>query len=491
VSARGATIRYSRVIRDLSRLTAREFDVLIVGGGIHGLTIAYDAAQRGLSVALVERGDFGAATSFNHLKTIHGGLRYLQTGDLRRMRESIRERHAFARIAPRFVSPLPFAMPTGRPLTRTAVVMKAAFAIDAFIGRNRNEGLAPAHHLPAGGIIVGSECRALFDGAISNVASAAVWHDLLTVDGDRLTSSFAKAAVNHGATIVNYTEAIAPLDRLTRARDTITGDILEIRSRVVINAAGPWSGTLLDTSGGGTSWRLLKAMNLVTSRAQRKAALVASTKEGRGLVLLPWRGRTLVGTSESREERGPDDQDAKRSEVDAFLAEVNATFPALGLKPSEITLVHRGVVPATTKNGRLTLLGHSRIIDRSQPGSVPLISVVGVKYTTARAVAERVVDLALTRLGRSLVECRTAATVLPEASLDDLDPPDPVSHAIREEMAVTLTDVVVRRTGIGAAGYPGDEASKTVADRMQAELGWSDERKSAELEALRRFYEIR
>ena len=113
------------MIRDLSRLTARDFDLLVVGGGIYGLTIAYDAAQRGLSVALVERSDFGAATSFNHLKTIHGGLRYLQTADVRRMRESIRERRAFARIAPRYVAPLPFVMPTSNSLTRNSLALRA------------------------------------------------------------------------------------------------------------------------------------------------------------------------------------------------------------------------------------------------------------------------------------------------------------------------------------------------------------------------------
>ena len=114
--------------RDLPQLAAREFDLLVVGGGIYGLIAAYDAAQRGLSVALVERGDFGGATSFNHLKTLHGGLRYLQTGDVRRMRESIRERRAFARIAPRFVAPLAFVMPTRASLTRNGFVMRAALA---------------------------------------------------------------------------------------------------------------------------------------------------------------------------------------------------------------------------------------------------------------------------------------------------------------------------------------------------------------------------
>src|SRR5919206_4515837 len=104
--------------RDLDQLTSRTFDVLVVGGGIYGLTIAYDAAQRGLSVALVERDDFGSGTSFNHLRTIHGGLRYLQTLDLARARESIRERRTIARIAPHAVRPTPFALPLYRSLTR-------------------------------------------------------------------------------------------------------------------------------------------------------------------------------------------------------------------------------------------------------------------------------------------------------------------------------------------------------------------------------------
>src|SRR6476620_10154796 len=106
----------SPMIRDLDRLTGTTFDVLVVGGGIYGLTIAYDAAQRGLSVALVARNDFGAGTSFNHLRTIHGGLRYLQTLDIRRARESVRERAAFARIAPQLIQTLPFVLPLYRSI---------------------------------------------------------------------------------------------------------------------------------------------------------------------------------------------------------------------------------------------------------------------------------------------------------------------------------------------------------------------------------------
>jgi glycerol-3-phosphate dehydrogenase len=484
------------LIRDLPRLAEREFDVLVVGGGIYGLTIAYDAAQRGLSVALIDRGDFGGATSFNHLKTIHGGLRYLQSADFRRMRESIIERRAFARIAPRWVAPLAFAMPTGASMTRNPMAMRAALAVDAFVARDRNAGVDAARHLPAGRVVAGVECRELFEGAIRTVASAAVWHDYQTVNGDRITLAFAHAAVAHGAVLANYVEATGPLKDGSRlagvnARDTLSGNIFDIRARFLVNAGGPWGATLFDRTSARTGRPLLKAMNLVTSRPARKAALVGTTRTGRALVLLPWNGRTLVGTSESSDTRQPDDQDARRSEVDAFLAEVNSTFPALGLKADEITLVHRGIVPAAVANGHLSLLGQSRIIDHGMRGQLPeLMSIVGVKYTTARIVAERAVDALISKLGRAPVPCRTAATLLPGAGLEDSDPVDPIAHAIREEMAHTLTDVVIRRTGLGAAAKPADAIISDVAARMQQMLGWTDQRKANELETLNRFYDI-
>ena len=483
------------MIRDLPGLVEREFDVLVVGGGIYGLTIAYDAAQRGLSVALVEKADFGSATSFNHLKTIHGGLRYLQTADFTRMRESISERRAFARIAPRLVWPLAFAMPTKSSLTRNPLAWKAALAFDGVVGRRRNEGVDPERHLPPGRIVTGADCRALFEGALPSVSSAAVWHDYQMLESDRLTLSFASAAAANGARLANYVEAIRLLSAGghvagVSARDVLTGEAFDVRSRVVVNAAGPWVDTLAGRASPDPGQIQLKAMNLVTSRPARPAALVAPTRAGRALVLLPWNGRTLVGTSESPDEHRPDDQAVSRREVDAFLAEVNETFPMLALKPEEITLVHRGIVPAARSNGHLSLLSHPRIIDHAAQGAARLISVIGVKYTTARAVAERVVDLVLRNLGRPRVPCRTAGTLLPGAGLTDSQPVDPIATAVREEMAQSLIDVVVRRTGLGAAGYPGDEVARHAAAAMGRLLHWSDDKVASELASLQRFYAV-
>jgi glycerol-3-phosphate dehydrogenase len=231
-------------------------------------------------------------------------------------------------------------------------------------------------------------------------------------------------------------------------------------------------------------------MNLVTSRPARKAALVAQTKRGRALVLLPWQGRMLVGTSESAEEHKADDQAARRGEMLAFLDEANEAFPGLELNTSEITLVHRGIVPARRHGGRLTLLGHSSVVDHAADGVQGLISLVGVKYTTARAVAARTVDLALGKLGRGPVACRTAEVTLPTAGLEEKAPANPIRYALEAEMAQTLADVIVRRTGVGAAGYPGDSVVTEYVSVMQSALNWSIDRTTTEIRSLKRFYEV-
>jgi len=138
----------------------------------------------------------------------------------------------------------------------------------------------------------------------------------------------------------------------------------------------------------------------------------------------------------------------------------------------------------------LSLLGHSKVCDHSADGVANLVSVVGVKYTTARAVAEQVTDLVFAKLGRPAVPCRTAETLLPTAGQNDAASANPIQQAVEVEMAHTLADVVVRRTEIGAAGYPGDGAVHDHARAMKQLCGWSIERTSSEIAALKRFYEV-
>src|SRR5437763_3387999 len=230
-----------RMTRDLEALTDRTFDVLVVGGGIYGLAIAYDAAQRGLAVALVERQDFGSGASFNHLRTIHGGLRYLQSLDVSRARESVRERGTLARIAPHAVRPLVFALPLTRSVVRGKLALRAGFAVDRVISIGRNRGMPPPLRLPRGRVISRNQAIQRFPGLRrQGLTGAAVWYDYQTTEADRLTFAWALAAAEHGAVIANHVEAIGPLvdgRRVTgvRARDHEGRREIEIAATVTVN----------------------------------------------------------------------------------------------------------------------------------------------------------------------------------------------------------------------------------------------------------------
>src|SRR5260221_401634 len=150
--------------REFDALGESAYDVLVVGGGIHGLATALDASARGLTVALVEASDFAAATSFSHQRTAHGGLRSLQSGRIGQARESIRERRALARIAPRLLRPLPFIIGTYRSWIKSRLALRAAFRLDRWLGRHRNDGLEPELHLPPARLTSRAATLKLFAG---------------------------------------------------------------------------------------------------------------------------------------------------------------------------------------------------------------------------------------------------------------------------------------------------------------------------------------
>ncbi|MDP2055066.1 MAG: FAD-dependent oxidoreductase, partial [Acidobacteriota bacterium] len=265
------------MVRDLSRLADTKFDVIVVGGGFYGVTVAWDAAQRGLAVAIIDQDDFGAATSFNNLKTLHGGLRSLQSLNFRQMRLFIRERRALARILPHLVRPLPFVVPTTRTLKRNALVMRVGLAINDAIGSDRNEGLAdPGTHLPDSQILSKEETLRLNPIIDSKgVTGGAMWYDYQMVSTDRVTLSFLLSAVDAGATAANYVKAnrfIREGNRVVgvRAEDSLTGNTFDLRATVVVNCAGPWAASMLTdlplAAQGTPPPRLSRAMNVVTRK---------------------------------------------------------------------------------------------------------------------------------------------------------------------------------------------------------------------------------
>ncbi|MGC4081330.1 MAG: FAD-dependent oxidoreductase [Vicinamibacterales bacterium] len=376
--------------RDLHTLQTETFDLLVIGGGIYGLTIACDAAQRGLRVALAERNDFGSGTSFNHLRTIHGGLRYLQTLDLARARESVRERRTLARIAPWSVEPVPFVLPLTRSLMKGTLAMRAGFLLDAVVARDRNDEVAAAHRLPTGRVLSTEDARRRYPSlATVPMTGAAVWYDYVTTDADRLTLAWALEAAANGGVLANYVDVSAlesASDRMrATATDRVTGDTFSIAARFVVNATGGRINQFLGSAGARVELPLLQAMNLVTRLDAPSAAIGGRSASGRNLFLVPWKGRALFGTWESPAECGPDDITVQDAHVDAFIRELNQAFPAFRLTRDEVTLVHRGIVPACVKpDGSLTLDGRELIFEHHEAGLERVISVSG---TSTRPLA--------------------------------------------------------------------------------------------------------
>ena len=540
--------------RDPAALAARPFDLLVIGGGIYGAIAAWDATLRGLTVALIDRGDFGGGTSFHSAKTLHGGLRALRSGDVAALRRFARERRILARRLPHLVRPLPFLMPTYRGLARNRMLLRLYFAAGDRLTRAGGAG-------PSGGpggqprsrFVSREEClrlNPLIDP--SGVTGGIEWFDSQMHNSDRVTLAFVASAVEHGAMAANYVEAEAALARGgtvegVRASDRLTGATFDVRAEVVLNAAGPWApeliGRLAPAAGGRLCGRLSKAMNLVVRSPLGGSHAVAGPAGRRLLFVAPWRGCAIVGTSHD-----PYDGDAgglalDRGEIDRFLEAVRAAFPSLPLGPGDLRLVHRGLLPAAPGGDGTRLASRSVVVDHRRDGVRGLISMLGVRFTTARDTAERAVNLVTQQVARSCGRCRSASAPLVGGDLTDygaflrdavlsVDDPVPVPdrervaraygtrhqavldllraapddrarlgaacavtagevrYAVREEMAVRLSDALLRRTEAGSAGHPGDDAVAAAAGVMAAELGWTAERTASEVDALRRVYQL-
>jgi glycerol-3-phosphate dehydrogenase len=474
------------VIRDLASLSSQEVDVVVVGAGIHGAAAAWDATQRGLSVALLEREDFGAGVSWNSLKTIHGGMRYLQRGHLGRLRESARERRAFLKIAPALVRPLSFVVPTYGHGMAGREALAVALRLNDWLTRDRNRGLPAERHIPDGRTISPSEALEMVPGLERRgLTGAALWSDAQARSTERLTLGFVLAAAAAGASVANHAEVFEVLRARGRVvgvalRDRLHGGTFEVKGRLVLNAAGPAADELMARAGlrRGPAPPLLRARNLVLRHAPSLPHAVGARSRGRYLFLVPWQGRTLVGTDYEPAESLPNDPAG-------FLAEADRAFPWASLAGAEVSLVHEGLVPG--RGGAHGLATRPRLHDHESEDGLPgLVSLQGVKYTTARSVAERAVDLVQRRLGRPAKPCRTESTVLAAARPLEGDLEEQTREAVRREMALTLADAVLRRLDLGTGGRPGSEELSVVCTVMAGELGWDEARVQREQDALSR-----
>jgi glycerol-3-phosphate dehydrogenase len=531
--------------RALSRLSSETFDVLIIGGGATGCFTARDAAQRGLVVALIEMGDFASATSAHNSKLAHGGLRYLRNFEISLVRESLRERLGLMRMAPHLVRPLPFLLPLYHAGLGERAKLKAGLTLYDLLSFDRNRLQDPGQHLPGHRWIAPKDALARepvlagdgFEGAFE-------YYDAQMYSPERIALENLVDADAHGAAIANYVAAEKLLLRDGRiegctVHDTMTGARFDIRARTVLVAAGPWADLFLEQATGYRSAHKLirsKGIHLMVPELS-KAALTIEAGSGH-LFALPWRGHTLLATTDTEFSGDPASVAVTESDIDGFLATFREYLPSAALPRESVEFFYAGLRPLVSDGSKdsYNVSRRAELVDHGKEGPMDgLFSALGGKYTTSRDLAEKITDALIKKLDRKAPACATAKTPLPGgrfdrfddmvrgyqktwpglsvlrhlahmlgarlplalkgARLTDLvplnqsgDTPAQIAFALNEEMALTLEDVLMRRTGIGQFGKPGLEVLEKVASQMAAHLGWDETKKAAEIASLDHLY---
>jgi len=302
--------------RDLEKLSNEKYDVIVIGAGIYGVASAWDATLRGLKVALIEKGDFGGATSANSLKTIHGGLRYLQNLDIKRMRESIHERMVLMHIAPNLIYPLPVLMPTYSYKLKSRPALAAALIANDIVGFDRNGLNDPHKYMPRGRTMSSKKLKQLIPGYDKyNLNGGALWYDCQCYNTERLALSYVLSAIHTGADGANYVKATGFLLKDQKAtgvkvEDQLTGERFDIQGKMIVNDGGPWVDKILANLNGKTppqKFNLSSALNIIVDRdimGDYAAGLSGPFKHTfadgseynafRILFFAPWRGKTII-----------------------------------------------------------------------------------------------------------------------------------------------------------------------------------------------------
>ena len=395
--------------RALSRLSRETFDLLIIGGGATGCFTARDAAMRGLKVALVEARDFAAATSAHNSKLAHGGLRYLRNLEISLVRESLAERRNLMRIAPHLVRPLPFLLPLYDAGLRERLTLKAGLTLYDLLSYDRNRLEDPAQHLP-GHRWLGKSAALAREPVLAGpeLQGAFEYHDAQMYSPERIALECLIDADTHGAAIANHVAADRLLVRERKVegaavRDALTGAAFDIRAKLTLVAAGPWADLFLEqATGKPASHKLVrsKGIHLLLPPVTRANALTMEAGSGHFFVL-PWRGQTLLGTTDTEFRGDPGTLAVSESDIDSFLDTVNKYLPSARLTRTQVMFFYAGLRPLVDDGSGQTYNAsrRSELVDHArEDGLDGLFSALGGKWTTSRRLAQTITDAVVAKL---------------------------------------------------------------------------------------------
>lgn len=531
--------------RTVDSLKNTLFDVVIIGAGIHGAATAWACAGRGLKTALVDQDDFGGAASANSLKIIHGGLRYLQHLNIKRMRESIHSRQIITKLSPHNIRVISCFVPNSGFGLQSNLVMGLGLKLNDCIAFDRNRGIDRNCLIPSSKILSLSRCRELFpDIDWRGMRGGSLWYEAIAFNSERLTLDFIKDAVKNGATVANYIKIQKLLtDGSGRimgcsAVDSLCQESFTIKARSVVVSGGAWNQYLCAAvpKTEHHAKRYAKAVNIIVAKPlfpDHAVGLTGETgyqdrdavlkKKGRFFFFVPWRGYTMIGTTYTRFDDSPDELKAETDDIAEILREINDIYPPAGLSMADVTYVHVGLVPRSAHDNEqepdVQLEKETNVITAEDQTGIPegAFFVKSVKFTTAPVVACNTAD----RLARYLEQPKRPAApsgsslpsseplqsipsefaylssrygkecsdILPYVSKNpeqiSIHPPlslGELEYFLQHEMAMKLGDVVFRRSELATAQCPEDTVLQAIATHMGRHFGWPQERIETEIQ---------
>ncbi|MHC5795176.1 glycerol-3-phosphate dehydrogenase/oxidase [Lacisediminihabitans sp. FW035] len=528
--------------------------VLVIGGGINGAATFRELALQGVDVTLIERGDYisGASAASSHM--IHGGIRYLENGEFRLVREAVQERNRLLKTAPHYVKPLQTTIPifstfsgiAAAPLRflthkqsttteRGALLIKVGLILyDSF---SRDGGSVPRHQFHG-------RRKSLADQPALNpdLKYTATYYDAAMVNPERLGLDVLLDGVAAGGRSANYVEAIGAVDGGVLVRDRVTGDEFVLTADVVVNTSGPWTDLTNDALGtatkfmGGTKGSHIVLDNPELFAATKGRELFFENDDGRIVLIYPIKGRVLVGTTDM--DADPRDPMIETDDdTEYFFKLVSHVFPTVPVDRSQIVFTYAGIRPLPRHDDEAPgFVSRDYRIEKGSFGGSPLLSLVGGKWTTFRALGEHMtnevlallkrertasttslpigggagfptteptrnawihshavgvtrsrVEQLLTRYGTRATEVIAAITAGDDSTLQTttLLTTAELDHLVRTESVVHLDDVLLRRTDLAFTGAVTGEMIDEIADVVGASLGWTSEKRATEVAATR------
>ena len=530
-------------IRDFSSIENQQWDIIIIGGGITGATLFLEAVSRGFKALLLEKYDFGAATTAATSKLIHGGLRYLKNLEFGLVRESLRERRILEIIAPHLVYPIPFLVPTYSKSGNSFLTIAAGMVLYDLLSFDKANIEDPSRQIPSYRLLSKTSVLEEEPSVIGeDLTGGAVYYDCQTYSPERLCLAFVLTAIDHGGIALNYAqvEDIIVEDHTAKGvvvRDMQTQKTYTAHAQVIINATGPWADKIIQMAkiDHKAVLKRSKGIHIITPPIVHKYALVLRTPHDRHFFIIPWRNHALIGTTDTEYIGDVDDFHITRKDIEDFINEINHSLKQK-ISYNDVLYAYAGLRPlADTETDVYEASRKYEVIDHAKEHELRgLITITGGKYTTSRGLAESVIDKMFKVFDRQFVPSPTqrlplvggdiynfdnflkekieqykfcsAKTVrhlvysygtdidkvMEIASedrfyknhiLDDIEDINAeILYSIYSEYAITVDDIVFRRTAIGEFGKLSTKILNSIADILGHAYNLSSQEKNKQID---------